>query len=193
MAAQELTTARSAENLVDQVPGLRQLLLLVGLAAAVALGVWVVLWSREDSYQVLFSNLADRDAVEIVQVLETAGVPYRYESGGGAVLVPSDQVHSARLQLASQDLPNSAGVGFEMLNESNDCPTVSSSRRPASSVRSKWNCSGPSPVSVPSLRHASTSPCRARPCLCAIARLRVPLFLSTCIRGAGWNLPRSAA
>jgi len=119
VAAQELTTARSAENLVDQVPGLRQLLLLVGLAAAVALGVWVVLWSREDSYQVLFSNLADRDAVEIVQVLETAGVPYRYESGGGAVLVPSDQVHSARLQLASQDLPNSAGVGFEMLNESN--------------------------------------------------------------------------
>ncbi|TCO76602.1 flagellar basal-body MS-ring/collar protein FliF [Chromatocurvus halotolerans] len=119
MAAQELTTARSAENLVDQVPGLRQLLLLVGLAAAVALGVWVVLWSREDSYQVLFSNLADRDAVEIVQVLESAGVPYRYESGGGAVLVPSDQVHSARLQLASQDLPNSAGVGFEMLNQSN--------------------------------------------------------------------------
>lgn len=119
MAAQELTTARSAENLVDQVPGLRQLLLLVGLAAAVALGVWVVLWSREDSYQVLFSNLADRDAVEIVQVLETAGVPYRYESGGGAVMVPSDQVHSARLQLASQDLPNSAGVGFEMLNQSN--------------------------------------------------------------------------
>lgn len=119
MAAQELTTARSAENLIDQVPGLRQLLLLVGLAAAVALGVWVVLWSQEDSYQVLFSNLADRDAVEIVQVLETAGVPYRYESGGGAVLVPSDQVHSARLQLASQDLPNSAGVGFEMLNQSN--------------------------------------------------------------------------
>ncbi|MFN2329073.1 MAG: flagellar basal-body MS-ring/collar protein FliF [Chromatocurvus sp.] len=119
MAAQELTTARTAENLVDQVPGLRQLLLLVGLAAAVALGVWVVLWSQEDSYEVLFSNLADRDAVEIVQVLETAGVPYRYESGGGAVLVPSDQVHSARLQLASQDLPNSAGVGFEMLNQSN--------------------------------------------------------------------------
>lgn len=119
MAAQDLTTARSPVNLVDQVPGLRQLLLLVGLAAAVALGVWVVLWSQEDSYQVLFSNLADRDAVEIVQVLETAGVPYRYESGSGAVLVPSDQVHSARLQLASQDLPNSAGVGFEMLNQSN--------------------------------------------------------------------------
>lgn len=119
MATQQLTNTRPPENLIDQVPGLRQLLLLVGLAAAVALGVWVVLWSREDSYQLLFSNLADRDAIEIVQVLETAGVPYRYESGSGAVLVPADQVHAARLQLASQDLPNSAGVGFEMLNQSN--------------------------------------------------------------------------
>ncbi len=119
MAAQDLTTASPPQALVDQVPGLRQLLLLVGLAAAVAIGVWIVLWSREDSYHVLFSNLADRDALEIVQVLETAGVPHRYEAGGGAVLVPADQVHEARLQLASQDLPNSAGVGFELLNESN--------------------------------------------------------------------------
>ena len=119
MAAQDLTTSRPRQALVDQVPGLRQLLLLVGLAAAVAIGVWVVIWSQEDSYHVLFSNLADRDALEIVQVLEAAGVPHRYESGGGAVLVPSDQVHAARLQLASQDLPNSAGVGFEMLNQSN--------------------------------------------------------------------------
>ncbi|MHA7815443.1 MAG: flagellar basal-body MS-ring/collar protein FliF [Pseudohaliea sp.] len=119
MAAQELTTAGPRQSLLDQVPGLRQLLLLLGLAAAVAVGVWVVLWSREDSYRVLFSNLTDRDALEIVQVLESSGVPNRYEPGGGAVLVPADQVHAARLQLASQDLPNSGGVGFEMLNESN--------------------------------------------------------------------------
>ncbi len=119
MAAQDLAPTGPRQNLVDQVPGLRQLLLLVGLAAAVALGVWVVLWSQEDSYRVLFSNLGDRDALEIVQVLEAAGVPNRYESGAGAVLVPADQVHTARLQLASQDLPSSGGVGFEMLNESN--------------------------------------------------------------------------
>lgn len=119
MAAQELTTADSRQNLLDQVPGLRQLLLLVGLAGAVAIGVWIVFWSRDDSYSVLFSNLTDRDAMEIVQVLESSGVPNRYESGSGAVLVPRDQVHTARLQLASQDLPNGAGVGFEMLNQSN--------------------------------------------------------------------------
>ncbi|MEQ8800678.1 MAG: flagellar basal body M-ring protein FliF, partial [Haliea sp.] len=105
-----MTTATPRPHLVDQVPGLRQLLLLVGLAAAVAIGVWVVLWSQDESYHVLFSNLADRDALEVVQVLETAGIPHRYESGGGAVLVPAGQVHAARLQLASQNLPNSAGV-----------------------------------------------------------------------------------
>ena len=119
MAAREMTTMAPRQNLLDQVPGLRQLVLLAGLAAAVAVGVWVVLWSQDESYHVLFSNLADRDAIEVVQVLETAGIPHRYESGAGAVLVPATQVHAARLQLASQSLPNSAGVGFEMLNESN--------------------------------------------------------------------------
>jgi flagellar M-ring protein FliF len=102
---------------LDQVPGLRQLVLLVGLAAAEAVGVWLVLWMREDSYSVLFANLTDRDAVEIVQVLESSGIPHRYESGSGAVMVASDRLHEARLQLASQDLPGGSGVGFEMFND----------------------------------------------------------------------------
>ena len=117
MAAQDISLASSRETLIDQVPGLRQLLLLVGIAAAVAAGIWVVMWSQDDVYSALFTNLADRDAMEIVQVLDASGIPHRYESG--VVMVPSDQVHAARLQLASQSLPNSAGVGFEMLNESN--------------------------------------------------------------------------
>ncbi|PLW83974.1 flagellar M-ring protein FliF [Kineobactrum sediminis] len=119
MAAQDVSLANSRETLIDQVPGLRQLLLLVGIAGAVAIGVWVVLWSQDDAYSALFTNLADRDAMEIVQVLESSGIPHRYESGAGVVMVPAGQVHTARLQLASQSLPNSAGVGFEMLNESN--------------------------------------------------------------------------
>ena len=102
---------------LDQVPGLRQLALLVGLAAAVAVGVWLVLWMRDDSYSVLFANLTDRDAVQIVQVLESSGIPHRYESGSGAVMVASDRLHEARLQLASQDLPGGSGVGFEMFND----------------------------------------------------------------------------
>ena len=128
MAAQDLVasgnegSARTATvsglSVIEQVPGLRQLLLLVGLAGAVAVGVVVALWSSDDtSYGLLYGNLADRDAAQVVQALEAAGIEHRYEAGRGAILVPNDALHDARLQLASQDLPSASGTGFEMFNE----------------------------------------------------------------------------
>ncbi|MDT8438391.1 MAG: flagellar basal-body MS-ring/collar protein FliF [Wenzhouxiangellaceae bacterium] len=123
MAAQQLVPARRGQtaqaSAIDQVPGLRQLTLLLGLAAAVAVGVWIVLWARGENYNVLFSNLTDRDAAEIVQVLQASQIPHRYEPGTGAVLVAADRVHEARLQLAGQDLPGAGGVGFEMYSTPN--------------------------------------------------------------------------
>jgi flagellar M-ring protein FliF len=128
MAAQELATRQAATsgqdaavtglNVIEQVPGLRQLLLLVGIAAAVAVGVVVALWSSGDAnYGVLYGNLPDRDAAQVVQALEASSIPYRYEAGRGTIMVPNDRLHEARLQLASQDLPAASGTGFEMLNE----------------------------------------------------------------------------
>lgn len=123
MAAQQLVPARRGQtaqaSAIDQIPGLRQLTLLLGLAAAVAVGVWIVMWARGENYSVLFSNLTDRDASEIVQVLQASQIPHRYEPGSGAVMVASDRVHDARLQLAGQDLPGAGGVGFEMLSTPN--------------------------------------------------------------------------
>lgn len=118
MAAQNPVQNNSPLALLDTVPGLRQLVLLIGLAAAVAAGIGIVLWSYEGSERVLFSNLTERDAAEVVRALETSTIPYTYESGSGVITVPSDQVHSARLMLAAEGLPNGAGVGLEMLNES---------------------------------------------------------------------------
>ncbi len=118
MAAQNPVQANSPLALLDTVPGLRQLILLIGLAAAVAAGVGIVLWSHQGPERVLFSNLTERDAAEVVRSLDTAAIPYTYEAGSGVVTVPSDQVHNARLMLAAEGLPRGAGVGFEMLHES---------------------------------------------------------------------------
>lgn len=128
MAAQNLVASESGDGRtqsaasalggIEQIPGLRQLLLLIGLAAAVAIGVGVALWSSEDtSYGVLYSNLGDGDAAAVVQALEAAGIEHRYEPSRGAILVPDGALHEARLQLASQDLPAGAGTGFEMFND----------------------------------------------------------------------------
>lgn len=95
------------------VAGLRPLLLLLGVAAAIAVGVAVALWSHGPTYSLLFGNLSDGDAAEVTQSLEQAGIPYKVENG--AVLVPADKVSDARMKLAAKGLPGSGG--FSLLDK----------------------------------------------------------------------------
>ena len=83
---------------------MRQIALLVGVALSIALGIVIVLWARGPSYSLLYSQLGDRDAGDVVQALQTANIPYRLE--GASIQVPASQVHDARLKLASQGLPH---------------------------------------------------------------------------------------
>lgn len=113
-----------AAPMIDRVPGLRFFRTLprtaqIGAAAAVvALLVVVSMWSRSPDYTVLFSNLDDRDGGTIVSALGQMNVPYKFSDNGGAILVPKENVHEARMQLASQGLPRGGNVGFELLDQS---------------------------------------------------------------------------
>lgn len=95
---------------------LKPLLLLVGIAAAVAAGVSVVLWSQGPSYSLLYANLAPEDRAQIAQALEAAGIPYRLGATEGTIEVPSERVSDARMKLAAQGLPESNG-GFALLTK----------------------------------------------------------------------------
>lgn len=90
--------------------GLRPLLLLIGLAAAIAGGVGIALWSHGPNYSLLFGNLADADAARVTQSLDQSGIPYKVQNG--AVLVPADHVTDARMKLAAKGLPGSSGFSL---------------------------------------------------------------------------------
>ena len=102
----------------NALPVLRQLGLMVGLAASVALGFYVVLWSQTPDYSMLYAGLSDADAAQVAESLEQTGIPYRIERGSGAITVPASQVHEARMQLASRGLPRGDGSGFELFEKS---------------------------------------------------------------------------
>ena len=65
--------------------GLRPLLLLVGIAAAVAAGVGVVLWAQGPTYNLLYGDLASEDAASVTPALTGAGIPDRLENGTGGI------------------------------------------------------------------------------------------------------------
>jgi flagellar M-ring protein FliF len=92
---------------------------LITLAALIAVlgGTWM--WSKTPEYRVLFSNLSDRDGGAVVAALSQMNVPFRFSEVGGAIMVPSHQLHEVRMKLAAQDLPRgsaSGGDGFRMLD-----------------------------------------------------------------------------
>ena len=95
---------------------LKPLLLLVGIAMAVAAGVTVVLWSRGPTYSMLYANLGTQDQAQITQALDAAQIPYRMAPGSNAIEVPAERLNDARLKLAGQGLPEGGG-GFAMMDK----------------------------------------------------------------------------
>lgn len=98
-------------------PMVRQLALMVGLAASVALGVVLVQWSQEPGYRPLYSSLADKDMGQVVDALQKSNVPYRMDDKSGAILIPAERVYDTRLKLAAQGLPKGTNGGFEIMEE----------------------------------------------------------------------------
>src|ERR1700683_3373665 len=103
---------------------LKQIGLLVGGAAAVAVAIWLVLWSQGQNYSVLYGQLSERESGQVMDALTAAGIEYKL-SPSGAVSVPEPKVQEARIRLASQGLPQSDAMGIEMIQK--DSPLGTSS------------------------------------------------------------------
>ncbi|KAA8713411.1 MULTISPECIES: flagellar basal-body MS-ring/collar protein FliF [Pseudomonas syringae group] len=105
------------ENL-SEMTMLRQVGLMVGLAASVAIGFAVVLWSQQPDYRPLYGSLAGLDSKQIMDTLTAANIVYTVEPNSGALLVKSDDVQRARIQLAQAGVvQNDANIGFEILDK----------------------------------------------------------------------------
>ena len=104
-----------ARGLAD-IPGLKQVGLLAGVAAAIAAAIWLVLWSQGQNYSVLYGQLSERESGQVMDALTAAGIEFKL-SPSGAVSVPESKVQEARIRLASQGLPQSDSMGIEMIQK----------------------------------------------------------------------------
>ncbi|MBB3225596.1 flagellar M-ring protein FliF [Luteibacter sp. Sphag1AF] len=93
-----------------QTPAARQIFLLAGIAAAVAIGIAAVLWSRAPNYGLLYGGLEQKDAAAVTQALQTSNTPYQLSSDGSSIFVPAADVAGVRLKLAGQGLPQGSAA-----------------------------------------------------------------------------------
>jgi flagellar M-ring protein FliF len=108
-------TSVPARGLAD-IPGLKQIGLLAGVAAAIAAAIWLVVWSQGQNYTVLYGQLSERESGQVMDALTAAGIEFKLNPSG-AVSVPESKVQEARIRLASQGLPQSDSMGIEMIQK----------------------------------------------------------------------------
>jgi flagellar M-ring protein FliF len=98
----------------------RQRLLLGGgaLLVAVVLFTFVRLLAKPEM-TVLYSNMEQADAQSLGEHLTLKNIRYQLSTDGKSVLVPADQLDSARLEIASQIMPHSGRLGFELFDKTN--------------------------------------------------------------------------
>ena len=100
---------------VLRIPAIRQVILLVGVAAAVAAGFAIVLWSRTPQLAPLHTNASSAEAAQVTDALRSNGIEFKLD--GGNILVPEAQLFEARMQLAEQGISPGASAGRKMLEE----------------------------------------------------------------------------
>jgi flagellar M-ring protein FliF len=97
-------------------PLARQMSLLVGFAASIALAIGLVNWASSPSYQSIYGPMTPADNAEAIGLLQANGIEYRMEPGTGLLEVPFEEVFQARMVLASEGFPkDGSGIGFESL------------------------------------------------------------------------------
>lgn len=97
-----------------------QVALLVGSTILVGLTIWIFIRLLGGAdYKPLYTGLAQGDAQSLAQELSSQNINFQISSDGTTVLVPSDQIDKARLDVASRGPLSSGRMGFELFDKPN--------------------------------------------------------------------------
>ena len=93
---------------------------MVFAAGLVIVLTWtMVYFVNKVSYQVLYSDVDPGEAQSIVTKLQGMQVPYELSEDGRTIRVSSEKLSEVRIQLASEGLPESGRIGFEIFDRTN--------------------------------------------------------------------------
>src|ERR1035441_3372374 len=96
----------------------KQRFMLIGGAVATLATLFVfVKFIGKPDYKPLFTDLEQRDTQLLSAQLAAKKIPCEVSPDGKIISVPSDQVDTARVEVASQGMPHSGRLGFELFDK----------------------------------------------------------------------------
>ena len=99
---------------------LRQKIVLGAALIAVVGGIyWFIDFQKAKDFKPLFTQLAPEDAGQLTAKLREKNVEFKIGEDGTSVYVRSAKLSEIRLELASQGLPRSGRIGYELFDKTN--------------------------------------------------------------------------
>ncbi|HVN80270.1 MAG TPA: flagellar basal-body MS-ring/collar protein FliF [Terriglobia bacterium] len=118
--ASEPNSILSQLNRLNSTLTLNQKVSIAILGLLVLCGVsYLVFVMNQEEYQTLYSSLNAEEANTVITKLKELKVPFQLQDGGKAIKVPASRVDELRIQLASEGLPQSGKIGFEIFDKTN--------------------------------------------------------------------------
>ncbi len=89
------------------------IILVVGILLA------IILSASKKNFGVLYNSLDPQDAAKIVEILNEKQISYELSDNGTTILIERSKIYETRLQLASEGLPQTSIVGYEIFDRTN--------------------------------------------------------------------------
>lgn len=103
---------------LSQLSLVRQIGFMFVVAASIALGTSIVLWSTSSNYVALFLDMSTQDSADVISALQDSNTEYRMDANTGIISVPAEKVQETKLMMASRGLPSSSSLrGYAVLEE----------------------------------------------------------------------------
>jgi flagellar M-ring protein FliF len=117
MAKTDITS--QARNFLNRLT-LVQKLLIGAVVAAVIIGlIFIISTATKKEMGTLYTGLDEKEASKIVEKLKDNKIAYELKNNGSTILVEKDKVYDTRLSLASEGLPESGTIGYELFDKTN--------------------------------------------------------------------------
>ena len=113
------TTTNLIENIRSLLQGAaaKQIFMLVGIAASVAMGMTLYVSIKDPIYRPLDYQVTAQNLSSIVDTLDKAGVQYKINDSDGLLYVAAKDVQMARMRLASAGVTKDDSFNFSYLND----------------------------------------------------------------------------
>ena len=104
------------KKIIEKLTFTQKITIVVAAILSISLIIGVFFWATATDYVLLYSNLSQQDASQIVTKLQEAGIKYDIRGNGSMIYVPNKKLYDTRLSLASEGLPADPVTGYELFD-----------------------------------------------------------------------------